>query len=188
MKIAIAIGHSRDRDKGAVSTGNVSEWNFNLPLGEDLRSLLTARCIPAEVIHYYKGGSYSAAMRNLAAEIKGKSFTHAVELHFNAAASPQANGHEFLYWKSSANGRALATSLAGAFQESFPFSRPRANGGVKPLGPADRGALFLRLTHCPAVILEPFFGSCPEEWDAFSTRKLAIAAAYAEGIAAFLED
>jgi len=46
--------------------------------------------------------------------------------------------------------------------------------------------LFLRGTHCPAVICEPFFGSNPGDWQTAKDKKTNIARAIAEGILEYL--
>jgi N-acetylmuramoyl-L-alanine amidase len=50
----------------------------------------------------------------------------------------------------------------------------------------ERGGEFLKLTHCPAVIAEPFFGSNPQEWQTASSSVSAIAEAMATGIIDYL--
>ena len=184
MKIGIFVGHSRRGDQGAVSIGGVSEFVFNLPVAENLRAELTARGIASEVVHWYGGNSYGAAMSWVGKKCREAGFTAAIELHFNAA-SAQANGHEFLFFHTSAKAHRLAAAFAESFQHRFPFSRPRAQSGLLRRSAADRGTLFLRRTPCPAVILEPFFGSNPEEWDYFSANKKLLAISYADALAAW---
>jgi N-acetylmuramoyl-L-alanine amidase len=186
MKLAICIGHSRKGDSGATSVGGVSEYTYNLNVGHQMRDRLKEDGVKCDVIAKYSGNSYGSAMRSLAAFLKEKGYTHAVELHFNAA-SPSAEGHEFLHWITSRNGARLAASFASAFQEAFDFSRPRKNGGLKPIASGDRGGLFLSLTHCPAVILEPFFGSNNSEWHYFSKNPDKLAECYANAITDFLK-
>ncbi len=187
MKLAICIGHSRKGDRGAVSTGGVSEHVFNTNLGSAIKAILMRHGLDSEVESHYEGRSYGEAMRWLAALLKRKGFTHAVELHFNAA-SPEAKGHEFLHHRASAKGRALAQALAESFQKFFPNSTPR-DGGVKAIPQGGRGDLFVALTHCPAVICEPFFGSHPAEWASFSSHAgcQKLAEALAAGILAHLK-
>lgn len=186
MKIAICIGHSRKGDKGAVSVGGVSEFVFNTNIGAAIRTLLMRAGIDCEVENFYAGNSYPEAMRWLAALLRRKGYTHAVELHFNSA-DAAANGHEFLHHPASIPGRKLAMALAESFQAAFPRSKPR-DGGVKPIPKGGRGDLFASLTHCPAVICEPFFGSNRAEWNKFSTGtgQAALAETIARGIAAHL--
>ncbi len=186
MKLAICIGHSRKGDSGAVSVGGQTEFAYNTNLGAALRVFLKQAGIDAEVENHYEGRSYAEAMRWLAALLRRKGYTHAIELHFNAAV-PSAKGHEFLHHRSSTEGRALAQSLASSFQENFPHSAPRG-GGVKAIPKGGRGDLFVALTHCPAVICEPFFGSNRAEWDHFSSiaGRSKLAYTLAQGIASHI--
>lgn len=183
--IAICIGHSRAGDSGAVSVGGVSEHAFNSKLGRITWEILRSRCIDAVVIDHYVGGSYGSAMSWLAKHLRGIAATAAIELHFNSA-TPSARGHEYLYWHSSSRGKALARSLADSQQRAFPSSTPRRDRGTLAITtPRSRGGLFLRLTHCPAVIAEPFFGSNPEEWEHASMHFMEYAEALATGISEY---
>lgn len=186
MKIGIFVGHSRKGDQGSVSVGGVSEFVFNTNIAAAVRAILIRAGIPAEVENYYAGNTYAEAMRWVAALAKRKGFTHAVELHFNSD-NAAAKGHEFLHHRSSMKGRKLAQDLAASFQSAFPRSIPR-DGGVKPIPKGGRGDLFVALTHCPAVICEPFFGSNRAEWNGYSSGagQVALAEAIARGIAAHL--
>jgi N-acetylmuramoyl-L-alanine amidase len=63
----------------------------------------------------------------------------------------------------------------------FPGIRAR---GVKT--PIDgRGDAFLKLTHCPAVIAEPFFGSNAHDWATIQSRADSLVSALADGIASY---
>lgn len=162
--IAICIGHSRHGDNGAKSVGNVSEHTFNTVLGRHTREKLLSLGIPSIVVDYYDGGSYSAAMTWLAARLRALQAKAAIELHFNSGPS-NAQGHEYLYWHSSLRGQALARSLASVHQSRFMHSAIRRNKGTLAIKTtAERGGQFLKKTHCPAVIAEPFFGSNKAEW------------------------
>lgn len=184
--VAICVGHSRyiagKRDGGAVSVGGVSEWTFNRDLAFEIDRILREKGVQSFVIDDYKGSGYTDSMKWLASEIKGKQATLAVELHFNAA-SGTAKGHEWLFYQTSKGGKALATSLRGAYEEAFPLS---VNRGIKAKVSGERGGEFLKLTHCPAVICEPFFGDNPIEWQTASSSVTAIAEAMATGIIDYL--
>jgi N-acetylmuramoyl-L-alanine amidase len=47
---------------------------------------------------------------------------------------------------------------------------------------SQRGGQFLRGTHCPAVICEPFFGSNQAEWTYFAGHQQELAQVIADGI------
>lgn len=184
--IALCVGHSRRiqgrTEGGAISVSGVSEHAFNSDLARRIRALLEARSIPAFVVTEYEGVGYGSAQAWLARHLEERGAGLALELHFNAATGA-ARGHEWLHWASSARSERLATSLHAAVAAAFPELPDR---GVQAKDRGDRGAEFLRGTHCPAVICEPFFGDNPFDWQVATTRTQDLAAAIAAGLAAYL--
>jgi N-acetylmuramoyl-L-alanine amidase len=181
--VAICVGHSRAGDDGAVNVEGISEWTFNQPLAKRVCELIEQAGHSTVLIDKYDGLSYSSAMLWLAKRIKELKADVAVELHFNSA-GPYANGHEFLHWFCSPKGVSLATKLSESQVKFFPNQK---NRGVKSINAEDRGGLFLRKTHCPAVICEPFFGSNPTENSLFSSKKEDLAQAYASGVLNYID-
>lgn len=183
-KIALCVGHSRRigsrRDGGAVAAdGQTNEWSYNSRLGRELARRLS----PAHevlVVMDYEGAGYTTAMRWLAGRLREEQVDLAVELHFNAA-NGAARGHEWLHWHTSRAGKQVAVELHVAVARAFPTMPQR---GLKPRGPGDRGAEFLKLTHCPAVIAEPFFGDNPVDWRGLGDEEgmVSLAAAMAAGL------
>jgi N-acetylmuramoyl-L-alanine amidase len=158
--IAICVGHSRKikgrYDGGAYSsTLKSNERDFNLKVADHLQDMLFLNGVKSVIIDDYKGAGYGAAMTNVGADIKAKKATLAIELHFNSA-NPEANGHEWLFWEASQNGQKIAKCFHSAFSKAFPDA---TNRGLKPITSKDRGGAFLRYTHCPSILTEPFFGS-----------------------------
>ena len=184
--IAICIGHSRKIngrfDGGAVSVGNVQERTYNGELAKIIKRELEADGVTAIIIDEYEGGGYTSAMTWLAGQIKDIQADAAIELHFNSA-SETARGHEWLYWHSSANSKRLANEIEDIFSEVLPGM---PNRGIKAIDGSDRGGEFLRRTHCPAVIAEPFFGSNSNDWEIATAHKETIGIAIASGIATWL--
>lgn len=177
--IAILVGHSRG-DGGAVSVGGMNEWHFNRDLGGRIHRQLLDRGLKACMIDSYAQTSYGRSMELLARSLKSMGVSCAVELHFNSSDRVAARGHEWLHWHSSVAGRALAQCLDRRMSEDFP-NHPR-RGLISIRSEADRGGSFLRKTHCPAVIAEPFFGSSPIDWEMATTRKDVLAGVIADGI------
>ena len=184
QKVALCLGHGRSGDEGNVGAGGVSEEDFNLPLIQIVANLLRAQGVDVVIISYYQGNGYTAAMVWLAQELERLGVTLALEFHFNAY-DKTVSGHEVCHWKGSKRGIVAAKFVNDSYTEHFP-SLP--NRGLKPKSPQDRGALFLSLTHCPAVILEPFFGDNPKEWGKMSRADSVIhlADANAQGILNYL--
>lgn len=181
-KIAICVGHSRfingKRDGGAVSVGNVQEWTYNRALAITLQSKLQDLGLKSFIVDHYHGNGYTDSMKWLASHLQAEGATHACELHFNAA-SGGARGHEWLYWGSSEKSQKMAIALSDTFKEWFPQLPSR---GAKSKTSGDRGAEFLRLTRCPAVICEPFFGDNAADWAFATSHEYEIAGAMAQAI------
>jgi N-acetylmuramoyl-L-alanine amidase len=182
-KIAICVGHSRSGDNGATTVDGESEWEFNHPVALQMERLLRKAGHDALVFYDYKGSSYSSAMSWVAKEIRDFGASLAVELHFNSG-PPTANGYEFLYWHRSARSGRLASCFHFEFKKAYPQLRSR---GLKPLNSTSRGAAFVQRTHCPAILMEPFFGSNEKECDFFADRKDELAKVYSDAILNWLE-
>ena len=181
--IALCVGHSRLGDSGAQSVDGTSEWDYNSHVANILQADLCSIGIVARVYDDYRKHTYSAAMVWLSRQLKADGAHAAVELHFNSAGSA-ANGFEYLHWRGSARGAALASRIHAAHVAACPDDKDR---GIKSKGSGDRGAAFLRLTHCPAVICEPFFGSNGPEWAEWEDSAERLAAIYAAGIADWMD-
>jgi N-acetylmuramoyl-L-alanine amidase len=175
---ALCIGHSRRGDKGAVNAKGVNEHTFNRPLANRVAELLRERKHIAHVVDQYDADSYDAAMRWVAAEVGRLRADAAVEFHFNSA-SPAAHGYEYLFWHSSKRAAKLAQCFAVAHKLAYPKHKFR---GLKPCDPLSRGAGFLRRTPCPAVLLEPFFGSNAAETDDYTNSLETLARVYADAL------
>lgn len=182
LNVAICVGHSRSGDTGAVSCGGINEWTYNKKVAEYLKSDLQEYGISSFVVDKYGGtyGSYTSAINWLVKHLKEQKASIAIELHFNASSNPKAEGMEMLYWKTSRIGMTLAEYLLRGCQKYFPLIK---NRGTKKRDTGDRGATFLRKTHVPAVIAEPFFGSCWEpDWTTFANSEHILSQALAHGI------
>lgn len=166
--IALCVGHSRPGDSGAESVGGVSEHAFNSRIAAKVASTLTASGMACTVVTAYQGSGYTSAMKWLAEKLRTCKATVALELHFNASDNAAASGHEWLHWHASSQGRALATAIEARMVQAFPMLPRR---GVKGIGSKDRGGEFARLTPCPAVLCEPFFGSNKSDWQLISTHQ-----------------
>lgn len=186
--VALCVGHSRRLPSGHpeggawTHDGKCSEWQWNQGIARETACELHERHgIASFMVNDYGARGYGAAMRWLGRELRGLgNIRLAVELHFNSA-SASANGHEWLHWPGSIQSRLLATELHLAMIRKFPGLRAR---GVKT--PVDgRGDGFLKHTHCPAVIAEPFFGSNAHDWATIHAHPERLVTALADGIAAY---
>ena len=178
--IALCVGHSRQGDSGAASVDGTTEWDYNCDLAEKIASKTRQ---DVRVYNAYEGRGYTSAMRWLAKKLKKDGAEFAIELHFNAAGA-SATGHEWLYWDTSEKGRRLARSLRDSMEDAFPQFTSR---GIKARGKGSRGASFLRLPHCPAVIAEPFFGTNQDDWQLAKDHRDGLATAITGGIVLYNE-
>jgi len=181
LNVAICVGHSRQGDTGAVSCGGINEWTYNKKVAEYLKSDLQEYGISSFIVDQYGGtyGSYVSSMNWLTKHLKEQKASVAIELHFNAAANQDANGMEMLHWHTSRIGLSLAEYVLQGCKKYFPLAR---NRGVKGIGKGSRGATFLRTTHCPAIITEPFFGSNWQDWIMFADQEATLSQAIALGV------
>lgn len=183
--IALCIGHSR-RIKGRYDGGAYSpfldknERDFNLEVAATVVRNLDRMGEDSRIISDYEGAGYSSAMRDVAKQVREIHASLAVELHFNAA-SPSANGHEWLYWHTSPNGKRLAQVFHDSFSDDFPSIKSR---GIKPLSAGSRGSEFVRLTHCPAILTEPFFGTNTKDCSQITATR--VAESYTKAILKFI--
>lgn len=176
-KVAICVGHSRAGDDGAVSVGGVAEWGYNRDAAEYLFTELEKRGIDSKIFHRYAGLDYPSAMRWLAAQVKDYGADCALELHFNSA-GPAATGFEVLCF--SANHDIPSTRLAKSVLDRTAKAWPEGrNRGVKT---ANRGRVFVKSLHCPAIIVEPFFGRNRADWERWKNAQAELAGIYADGI------
>jgi N-acetylmuramoyl-L-alanine amidase len=183
--IALCIGHSRTingrYDGGAFSPFlEKNERDFNLEVAALVARNLDRMGEDCRIISDYKGAGYSAAMRDVASQVRGIHASLAVELHFNAS-SPSANGHEWLHWHASPVGKKLAQVFHDCFAEDFPNIKSR---GIKPLAAGSRGSEFVRLTHCPAILTEPFFGTNTKDCSQITATR--VAESYTKAILKFI--
>ena len=168
-KIALCVGHARANDAGAFAYNGIAEESYNDHQVIVIKKKLEALGYRVEVISFYQGSNYSQAMVWLAKHLRDNGFTHAFEFHFNSA-GPTAKGFEFLYWHLSVKGKIMAKIFQQLFAETF---LDKFNRGVEALGDEahERGVLFTSITHCPAIICEPFFGSNKADAESFMTEE-----------------
>ena len=86
---------------------------------------------------------------------------------------------EILHWHTSRIGLSLAEYVLQGCRRYFPLA---TNRGVKALSKGSRGATFLRTTHCPAIITEPFFGTNWQDWIMFADQESTLSQAIALGV------
>lgn len=146
MKIALVVGHSKLSQGAANINQNITEWKYNKQLAEDIGNKLKHNwCI------IYRD-DVKNGYNKLPSKVNAWDPDIVLSLHCNAF-NGKTKGHEVLYWNTSKKGLELATRLNKAIHRCLDTN----DRGVKPKYDGDRGALILKSTKAPCVILEPFF-------------------------------
>lgn len=179
MRIAVVVGHD-ERNQGAYSlTLDVREWAFNVPLAAGVVQDLEARGAVARIFERPAGVGYSTAMATLTSEVNTWAPDLVVSLHFNSMADTSFAGCCVLHWPSSVRGNLAAAAISEAVSGAV---GNRNRGAVAQADSWSGAPLYiLRDTAAPAVIVESFFGSNPE--DATKGRKARDSGALATAIA-----
>jgi N-acetylmuramoyl-L-alanine amidase len=162
MKTAIVIGH-HENSKGAYSPFlKLAEWDF---YQQSLAYLTLLRLdMPDIYVHDPAIKGYTSRIKDTAARINKCAYDLVIELHFNAAASPRANGCETLYYFKSAKGKEFAQLFSNTVNKNTGI-RLR-NAGLKALSSdRDRGFASVFYTVAPTILIEPFFGSNAADCD-----------------------
>lgn len=184
--IAISSGHNHNT--GARAVDGTDEWTHN----EKLRTIITRKLKERglNVLHLERNRSmgYSMAMKSLAHEMRVGGADLCLELHFNSA-SPAAHGFEFLHYETSKGGARLAQNLSDEYYAATEGAfTPRRGTGTLPRGKSERGSTYLRVTPCPAIIVETGFASNPREWAKLRSTLEEQAEGIVNGIERFLNE
>lgn len=145
--IAISAGH-HSAARGAEHNG-LSEWPLTKQCADELYLLLSRHCLPLIV----PSGKLTTKVTWVNALPQ---CDLALEIHFNAAATPGAVGSETLYCPGSLTSKAAAEIIQRHLGAVATPDRGVKEGWYqgKKGGAID---YFLKATNCPAVIVEPFF-------------------------------
>jgi N-acetylmuramoyl-L-alanine amidase len=136
-----------------------------------------------EVFNREPSGSYSEEIRQAYAKVQAYGPRCVVELHFNSASDPSATGTEVLYRAGDSRGRGLAEAMVASMSSLLQLPL-RGDNGVKALVSGDRGAgSVYAIPGLPSVLLEPFFGSNPNDCVRMaSLGEQALALSYLRGL------
>lgn len=174
-KLALVVGHERLKEGAwAGSPINAGEWVWNSDLAKRTQAFAKARGHGCEIF-FRDGvgvsGAYSKAVAYGPNAI--------VELHFNSA-TPAAYGTETLFIDTNDATGVRELAFAQATQDAMCKALGRTgkgNRGLKELGEHDKRGLYniTRTSKIPSILIEPFFGSNPDECKLAHERKQAIA-------------
>lgn len=159
MKTAIIIGHTKLRQGAYSPFLNISEWELNSAIAKSLQEV-------ADIYYYdtYALG-YTSMVKRMSKRINRCDYDLVLELHFNASDARRANGCEALYYFRNESAR----DLADYFGELMETRMGIKNRFAKPLyNKKQRGFAAVFYPKPTTLILEPFFGSSPEDCALFS--------------------
>ena len=147
-KLAIVVGHN-SKSPGAVrSDTGESEFAFNSRLAAMMQEKADEYGIDLRIFKRISGGGY--------AEVDNWRADASIELHFNSAGDPSASGTETF-----SSGSSKSLLLAQEVQMEMVDTLGLKNRGVQVRNSRTKGRGYLSLVtgRCPAILVEPFFGS-----------------------------
>lgn len=153
MRIALVVGHSEQDGGAARVVDGVQEFEWNLELAEKIKSH-DPGCFE---IFTRKGWlPYREEIAEVYSRVDEWGAEASIEFHFNAVESPRATGAETF-----SSGSKGSLALAGAVQSAMVVSLGLRDRGVKIRNSrtGGRGYESLIAGQCPAILIEPYFGS-----------------------------
>ncbi len=175
MRVALIIGHDRGDEGAARCTDGVQEYTWNRDLAARIWKLDPEIF---EIFHIDPSLSYSASIADVYDRVDAWGCDLTIEHHFNAA-SPRASGTETF-----SSGSAGSLRFAHAIQAAMVETLGLRDRGVKIRNRSRKGRGYLSLVsgRAPAVLLEPYFGSNPDDCRRADERKQELAEAIYQAI------
>lgn len=160
MKVALIIGHNT-RSRGAYSSIVGTEFAYWKRIAEKIKAEIS------ELVDVYERKPkqyYGQEMQEVLQELNKHNYKYCLELHFNAG-NEQAHGCECLIYHKNEQAVELASIFLSRLQNVF-GSRIR---GIIPLKTEKtRGGYGICHSKDTYILVEPFFGSNPDEALKFS--------------------
>lgn len=155
-KILLVVGHN-SKSRGAVSNG-VSEWLFFKEVCKNVIDKMKSGVV--DVAFREPIDSYSQQMQRVVDVANAGKYNLVLELHFNSAGVPEANGSEVLCYDSTGS-RAMATKMV----QTLSAVLGTRNRGILPKTKASGGNGLYGIVNARStwLLLETHFGSNPEE-------------------------
>lgn len=167
MKVALIIGHNK-RSKGAYSQIVGSEYDYWKGIAEKIKTEIP------ELVDVYErklNKFYVLEMEEVLKELNKNDYKTCLELHFNSSTNSQANGCECLVYYKNDSAKKLATNFMARLQNVF-GSKIRGNHGIIEIQDSKtRGGYGICNSKDTYILVEPFFGSNPDESLKFSVEK-----------------
>lgn len=177
-KIALVIGHNA-RAQGAVrATDGRTEYDWMADLAAAIQAAQPAMY---KIIRRPAGKAYSAEIKEAYGAADAWGAVATVELHFNGG-PPAATGTETL-----TSGTTGSLRLAKLIQPAMVGALGLRDRGLVTRKRGDRGGESLWVGRAPAVLIEPYFGSNPEDCRAADRHFSALARAIHGACTAFVK-
>ena len=172
INVALVVGHKQSKPGAVNITTGITEYHFNCRVVEDVINVIRGLNIIQDSLYLRFNDiekfltinntntrlNVYPVMRDgiryyqLPSRINKTNPDFIVSFHANAF-NRKASGSEVLYYNSSKVGM----KLASIFKERIIKTLCLEDRGVKAIYDDDRGALVLRDTKAPCVLIEPFF-------------------------------
>ena len=181
MKVALVIGHN-SRSKGAFSSIIGTEYDYWKRIAEKIKAEIPNL---VDIYERQPNESYLKEMRKVINEMDKHDYKYCLELHFNASSSEKSNGCECIIYKGNKKAEVLATQFMARLQNNFGSKirikentiittkekgqeekieeKVRTHGLILVQDSSTRGGYGICKSRHTYLLLEPFFGSNPDE-------------------------
>lgn len=181
-KLAVVVGHNKKAPgASSVSPINLSEFDFNNQVAAAMEEEGAHYNLVVKRFNREPNTSYTAEIAEVYERVKQWGADVAIELHFNSLNS-SSTGTEVLHAAGSSKSQALSAKLVAAMGELLGLKIRHGNGLVA-CQKGDRGYSSLVAIEAPTALVEPFFGSNPN--DCLAAAKVgtgALGRAYLRGV------
>lgn len=174
MKVALVVGHTKDKPGACNSTYGVCEFGFNDRLVNKVDCLIDERC-EVEVV-------YRDNYKALPDKINDLNPDFIICFHANSFNTSIVGSETLYYYKSSRSKR-----IAEIFQNRLVTTLNLYDRGIRPRSSEQRGGYILKNTNAPCIILEPFFIDNDEECKRMSIDWKRLAAVCRDSIYEVIE-
>ncbi|WP_370311274.1 N-acetylmuramoyl-L-alanine amidase [Sagittula sp.] len=176
MRVALIIGHDPADEGAARCTDGVQEYSWNRDLANRIHDLDPEMF---EIFHIRPDLGYSASIREVYGRVDDWGCDLSLELHFNSFGSPTATGTGTF-----SSGSAGSLHFARAIHPAMVQALGLRDRGIKIRNASKKGRGYKSLIfgRAPALLLEPYFGSNPNDCRRADECKQALAEAIYQAV------
>jgi len=168
---ALVIGHKKNSPGAVNSSQNLSEFDYNEQLAQDIEAALCG-CKKVKIQRVYRR-TYST----LPDDINALAPDFIICLHCNAY-NTKATGTEVLFYHRSKKGKKFAKILDKNLVNALALT----DRGIKAKTTEDRGGYLLKQTNAPCLISEPFFIDNNNDLEVAESKRTELVDAYVRSI------